>query len=256
MIRPPKAAISSMVRVMKEIGNEMMTERLNKIRERINNACARAGRRAEEVRLLAVSKTQPSEKIIEAAACGLILFGENRVQEAKQKIPACPSNLEWHMVGHLQSNKARDAVRLFQTIHSVDSQKLLAAIDAAGELTGRAMPVLLEVNVSGEGSKFGLAPEAVPAVLEFANGLKRVEIRGLMTIPPAAEDPQAARPYFKNLRLYRDKWRSQTGFDLNELSMGMSHDFEVAIEEGATIVRLGTILFGPRQTRERPTKAI
>lgn len=225
-----------------------MAERLARIRTRIERACEKAGRDSGAVRLLAASKTQPPEAIREAVEQGLSTFGENRVQEARQKIPLCPSNLEWHMIGHLQSNKAREAVRLFHMIHSVDSKKVLTAIDAAGESTGRIMPVLLEVNVSGEGSKFGFAPESAPETLLFANTLKRVEIAGLMTMPPAARDPEQARPFFRKLRELRDTWRQQTGFALNELSMGMSHDFETAIEEGATWIRLGTLLFGKRET--------
>lgn len=227
------------------------SERLNQIRERIEKACERAGRPSGEVRILAASKAQTPESIREAADCGLVVFGENRVQEARQKIPLCPAHLEWHMIGHLQTNKARDAVRLFQTIHSVDSQKLLAAIDAAGELTGRAMPVLVEVNVSGESSKFGLVPASVAELLNCANSLKRVEIVGLMTIPPITKEPESARPFFRKLRLLREQLREQTGFALNELSMGMSHDFEIAVEEGATWIRLGTVLFGPRETHEK-----
>lgn len=237
---------------MTEPRNESFSERLNQVRERIEKACARAGRQAAEVRLLAAAKGQSPEKIREAADGGLVVFGENRVQEARQKIPMCPAHLAWHMIGHLQTNKVRDAVRLFQMIHSVDSQKLLAAIDAAGELTGRIMPVLLEINVSGESSKFGFTPESVPEALVFANSLKRVEIAGLMTIPPATKDPEFTRPFFQKLRLFRDQWREQTGFALNELSMGMSHDFEIAVEEGATIIRLGTILFGSREANVKP----
>jgi len=233
---------------MMEIDNSI-AERLVQIRERIEKACARAGRPAGGVRIMAASKAQSPEIITAAANCGLTVFGENRIQEARLKIPLCPSKIEWHLIGHLQTNKVRDAVRLFQIIHSVDSQKLLAAIDAAGELTGRVMPVLLEVNVSGEGSKFGLAPESVPAMLEYANSLARVEVTGLMTIPPAAKDPEDARPFFRKLRLCRDQWRAQSGYALDELSMGMSHDFEVAVEEGATWVRLGTILFGKREAK-------
>jgi hypothetical protein len=234
---------------MTEARKESILPRLIQIRERIERACARAGRSAGAVRILAASKAQTPESITEAANCGLAVFGENRIQEARQKIPLCPARIEWHLIGHLQTNKVRDAVRLFQIIHSVDSQKLLAAIDAAGELTGRTMPVFLEVNVSGEGSKFGLAPESVPETLEYANSLKRVEVTGLMTIPPAAKNMEEARPFFRKLRLCRDKWREQTGYALNELSMGMSHDFEVAVEEGATWIRLGTVLFGLRENK-------
>jgi len=230
------------------VGNEF-SERLNQVLERIEKACERSGRRKEEVRILAASKTQTPEKIIEAVNSGLVIFGENRVQEAKQKIPLCPSQIEWHMIGHLQTNKVRDVVRLFQIIHSCDSQKLLKAIDSAGTAAGRIVPVYLEINLSGEGSKFGLAPESVPATLEYANGLKQIEVKGLMTIPPMAEDQENARPFFRQLRLERDKWREQSGYELNELSMGMSHDFEVAVEEGATWIRLGTVLFGKRENK-------
>lgn len=234
---------------MTETETNKFSERLVQVRERTEKACQRAGRSPNEVKILAVSKTQTPESIRAAADCGLGVFGENRIQEARQKIPLCPAQLEWHLIGHLQTNKVRDAVRLFQIIHSVDSQKLLAAIDAAGGLTGRIMPVFLEVNVSGEGSKFGLAPDSVPETLEYANSLKRVEVTGLMTIPPAAKNPEDARPFFRKLRLLRDQWRQQTGFVLNELSMGMSHDFEVAVEEGATWIRLGTVLFGKREDK-------
>jgi len=234
---------------MTETTPDKFSERLNQARERIEKACQRAGRSPDTVKILAASKAQPPEAIREAADCGLCVFGENRIQEARQKIPLCPAQIEWHLIGHLQTNKVRDAVRLFQTIHSVDSQKLLAAIDAAGELNGRIMTVFLEVNVSGEGSKFGLAPDSVPETLAYANTLKRVEVAGLMTIPPAAKNPEEARPFFRKLRLARDKWREQSGYALDELSMGMSHDFETAVEEGATWVRLGTVLFGKRELK-------
>ena len=218
------------------------------VRCRIQAACERVGRRPEEVRVLAVSKTRAPDCIREAAAAGLMDFGENRVQEAKQKIPLCPTALTWHLIGHLQTNKVKDAVNLFRLIQTVDSLKLLMAIETAAEAAGRVMPVFLEVNVSGESSKFGLAPEAVPSVLKAADGLRRVEIQGLLTMPPLAEDPEHARPFFHTLREHRDRWRRETGFELRELSMGMSHDFEVAIEEGATWIRLGSILFGKRNT--------
>jgi len=228
--------------------NATFENRLAEVRRRIQAACERAGRRPEEVRILAVSKTRAPDCIREAAATGLMDFGESRVQEAKQKIPLCPTALTWHLIGHLQSNKVKDAVNLFCSIQAVDSLKLLLAIEAAAEVTGRVMPVFLEVNISGEGSKYGLAPEAVPGVLKAADGLRRVDIQGLLTIPPLANDPEHARLFFRALREHRDRWRQETGFELRELSMGMSHDFEVAIEEGATWIRLGTILFGKRNT--------
>lgn len=226
--------------------NPSFEDRLNDVRGRIQAACERAGRSPEEVHLLAVSKTRGPECIQKAADCGLMIFGESRVQEAKQKIPLCPSALTWHLIGHLQTNKVKDAVNLFNLIQSVDSLKLLMAVETAAEAVGRVLPVFLEVNVSGESSKFGLAPEAVPGILQASNGMHRVEIQGLMTIPPLAEDPEQARPFFRRLRELRDRWRQETGFELRELSMGMSHDFEIAVEEGATWIRLGTVLFGAR----------
>ncbi len=226
--------------------NVSFEDNLALVRRRIQVACKKVGRLPEEVRVLAVSKTYGPDYVQQAASAGLLDFGENRVQEARQKISQCPTALTWHLIGHLQTNKVKDAVRLFHSIQAVDSLKLLLVIEAAAEAVGRAMPVFLEVNVSGESSKFGLAPVDVPGILQVANGLRRVEIKGLLTIPPLAADPEYARPFFRALREHRDRWRQQTGFELPELSMGMSHDFEVAVEEGATWVRLGTILFGKR----------
>lgn len=214
----------------------------------MRDACARAGRDAASVRLVAVSKTHPPEAVRDAAACGLTVFGESRVQEARAKIPMCPAGLSWHMVGHLQSNKVAAAVELFDVIHSVDSLKLLETIDRACGAAGRSLDVLLEVNVSGESVKFGFAPDAVPAVLEAANRLMHVKIAGLMTLPPISEDVERTRPHFRKLRELRDGWCVSSGLELGELSMGMSHDFDVAAEEGATLVRVGTAIFGERST--------
>lgn len=230
----------------------MIAERVLRVRERIAAACAAAGRDPEGVTLVAVSKTQPPEAVRDAAACGLRVFGENRVQEAGFKIPLCPGHLDWHLVGHLQANKARPAVRLFSTIHSVDSADLLRRIDAIAGEEGRRPRVLLEVNVSGEGSKNGMRPDDVPSALEAANGLHGVEVAGLMTMPPYCEDPERARGFFRALRELRDRCAARTGFTLPELSMGMSMDFEVAIAEGATLVRVGTDLFGARGSPWRP----
>jgi hypothetical protein len=186
------------------------------------------------------------DAIREAADCGVEVFGENRVQEAAAKIPDCPGHLTWHLVGHLQRNKVRAAVEWFHLVHAVDSLRLLEAVDRAGEEAGREVPVLLQVNVSGEASKFGLSPDAVPDVLDRASGLMHVTLEGLMTMPPFTEDPEGARPHFQHLRRLRDQWAAATGFPLAQLSMGMSHDFEVAVEEGATLVRIGTGIFGDR----------
>ena len=223
-----------------------IAENLDRIRARITAACARAGRSPEAVRLLAVSKTYGPEAVREAAAAGQRRFGENRVQEAAAKIPECPGNLEWHLIGHLQGNKAALAARLFDWVHSVDSAKLLEALDRHAADAGRTLRALVQVNVSGERSKSGLAPDAVPEVLAAADRLKNVQIAGLMTIPPLAEDPETARPHFRRLRELRGGWAAATGLELTELSMGMTHDLEVAVEEGATFVRVGTGIFGAR----------
>lgn len=224
-----------------------MADRLSALEARIAAACARAGRPRDSVTLVAVSKTQPPEVVADAAAAGLRVFGENRVQEAAAKIPQCPGHLSWHLVGHLQSNKAYAACELFEVIHSVDSVRLLQLVDRACDELGKRMKILLEVNVSGEGSKFGLRPDDVPATLEAANGLPRVEVCGLMTMPPFAPEPEQARSHFRRLRELRDRWSAETGTALPELSMGMSGDFEVAIEEGSTWIRVGTAIFGERK---------
>jgi len=229
-------------------------ERVERVRRRIAAACASAGRAPDSVRVVAVAKTHPPEAVAAAAACGLRVFGENRVQEAAAKIPLCPSHLDWHLVGHLQSNKARPAVRLFSVIHSVDSVDLLCRLDAIAAEEGRRPRVLLEVNVSGERSKHGFEPAAVPVALEVADGLRHIEVVGLMTIPPWAADPEASRPFFRALRELRDRCAGDREAALPELSMGMSGDFEVAISEGATMVRIGTDIFGPRGRPWRPSE--
>lgn len=214
--------------------------------QRIEAACGRAGRDPRSVRVVAVAKNHGPDLVREAADAGLSIIGENRVQEAMQKQPLCPGHLEWHLVGHLQRNKARHAASLFRMVHSVDSWRLLEALEGACEEAGVRMPVCLEVNVAGEASKFGLPPAEAPALLARCGELSRVEVCGLMTVPPFAPDPEATRPFFRQLRDLRDRWEQDSGVGLPELSMGMSNDFEVAVEEGATMVRLGTILFGPR----------
>lgn len=221
-------------------------ERVEQVRARIAAACARCGRSVEDVKLVAVSKTHPPEAVEAVAACGIMVFGENKVQEAKAKIPLCPSHLSWHLVGHLQTNKVKPAVELFDMIHSVDSARLLEAIDRACDAAGRRMKVLLEVNVSGESSKFGVKPEDVPALVRAAGPLPRIELLGLMTMPPFAEEVEKARPHFRALRALRDRCQQELGVPLPELSMGMTNDFEVAIEEGSTMVRVGTAIFGER----------
>jgi pyridoxal phosphate enzyme (YggS family) len=219
---------------------------LETIRQRIRAACERAGRNPDSVTLLAVSKTHPPETIKAAADCGQVYFGENKVQEARAKIPLCPGRLRWHFIGHLQSNKCRDAVELFEMIQSVDSLSLAQEIDKRAELAARRMPVLLEVNVAGEASKFGYPPERLLAELKQLNVLPRLEIHGLMTVPPWSPEAEESRPHFRRLRELKQRAEQVLGAPLSHLSMGMSGDFEIAIEEGATIVRVGTALFGPR----------
>jgi len=231
---------------------DTIAERVDAVRRRVVAACAAAGRPEDSVTIVAVSKTQPPESVREAAACGLRVFGENRVQEAAVKIPLCPGSLEWHLVGHLQANKVRAAVRLFSTIHSADSADLLRRIDAISGEEGARPRVLIEVNISGEASKFGLQPGDVPAALETARSLSRIEVAGLMTMPPYCEDLERSRAFFRALRELRDRCARETGFGLPELSMGMSMDFEVAIGEGATMIRVGTDMFGARGARWRP----
>lgn len=229
--------------------NESMADRLSRIEERIAAACARAGRRVEDVALIAVSKTQRPEAVAEAAALGLRLFGENKVQEARAKISLCPNQIEWHLIGHLQTNKAKLAAQLFEMVHSVDSERLVHTLNEAAEQAGRSLRILLEVNVSGEGSKFGLKPDDVAAVIETANACPRLIVQGLMTMAPFAPEAEKARPYFRQLRLLRDRLAGETGTPLEHLSMGMSGDFDVAVEEGATLVRIGTLLFGERKAK-------
>jgi PLP dependent protein len=232
------------------MNEETIEQRLARIEQRIAAACKRAGRSRDDVQLIAVSKTHPPEAVNEAARAGQFIFGENKVQEARAKIPECSGTLSWHLVGHLQRNKAAPAVELFDLIHSVDSLRLLEAIHRAADELGKTQRVLLEVNVSGEGTKFGLKPEEVPDVLRAAQNFPRVEIRGLMTMPPAYEDLEKVRPFFRQLRELRDGWEKVTGASLLQLSMGMSHDFEIAIEEGAHWVRVGTAIFGARPKKE------
>ena len=216
------------------------------IQQRIRAACESAGRDAASVTLLAVTKGQPPKAVQAAANLGQVLFGENKIQEAKAKIPLCPGNVRWHMIGHLQSNKCRDAVELFEMIESVDSLALAQEISKRAEQAAKTMPILLEVNVAGEASKFGYRPEQLLADLKALNGLPRIEIHGLMTVPPWTPDPDKARPHFRRLRELKTQCEEILGAPLPHLSMGMSGDFEAAIAEGATLVRIGTALFGPR----------
>jgi pyridoxal phosphate enzyme (YggS family) len=199
------------------------------------------------VALLAVSKTHPPETIRAAVDCDHLLFGENKIQEAKAKIPLCPGKARWQFIGHLQSNKVRDAVELFEMIQGVDSLNIAREISKRAAQAGKTMPILLEVNVAGEASKFGYQPAALLAELAELNALPRLEVHGLMAIPPFTPVAEKARPYFRRLRELKGECEKILGAPLPQLSMGMSGDFEVAIEEGATMVRIGTALFGGRQ---------
>jgi len=217
---------------------------IQEVRAKMAAAARRGCRQIDDITLVAVSKTVPPERVDEALALGVTTFGESKLQEAKAKIPLVSSRARWHMIGHLQTNKARVAVELFELIHSVDSVKLAADLNKWAERVGKTQAVLLEINVSGEPSKFGIKPEDLNAMLDPIVALPRLEVRGLMTLAPFAEDAEKARPYFRRLRELRD------AVGLRELSMGMSNDFEIAVEEGATIVRVGTAIFGERKHNE------
>jgi pyridoxal phosphate enzyme (YggS family) len=219
---------------------------LSSVRQRIEAACSRAKRDPAEVTLLAVTKGKGPGVVQEAARLGLTLFGENKLQEAKAKISLSPGHLHWHLIGHLQTNKCRDAVHFFEMIQSVDSLHLAEEINKRAEQAAKRMPVLLEVNAAGEASKFGYRPEILLKELPALNALPRLEIYGLMTIPPWASDPEKVRPVFREIRELKLKAEDRLGAPLQHLSMGMSGDLEVAVEEGATIVRVGTALFGAR----------
>jgi PLP dependent protein len=229
-----------------------ISENIAAVCQRVADAARRAGRRPEEIALMAVSKTHPPERVREAHAAGLRLFGENRVQEFGGKAAALAdlAEAEWHMIGHLQTNKAGRAAELFGAVDSVDSVKLAEKLDAAARNLGKKLGVLIEINVGGEAAKSGVAPDSdeLEAVLTTAPRLEALEFRGLMTIPPFTDDPEHARPYFRALRGLRDAIaaRKLPAVGIGVLSMGMSHDFEVAIEEGSTCVRVGTAIFGER----------
>lgn len=223
-----------------------VAENLERVREQIARAAAKANRSVDDVELVAVSKTHEAEKVREAVEAGQTLFGESRVQEARVKIPDLPSNLRWHFVGHLQKNKIRHALPLFELFHSVDSLALARDMNRIADEEGLRPRVLLEVNVAGEGSKIGFSPDVLRAEMEALLELPRLTIEGLMTIPPLAAEAEASRRYFVALRELRDQFAAQFQMALPQLSMGMSGDFAVAIEEGATLVRVGTAIFGKR----------
>jgi pyridoxal phosphate enzyme (YggS family) len=222
---------------------------LAEIRDRIANAAGRAGRKPDEVRLIAVSKTHPIEAVRAAAAAGQLDFGENKVQEALQKIAqGADMSIRWHLIGHLQSNKARKAAQAVGAIHAIDSIELLKKVDQAASEAGRKIDVLIQVDLALEDTKFGAPAGDVRAIVEAASTCHAASLTGLMLLPPLTENPEDARPWFQQLRALRDELvASGAPADrLRELSMGMSHDFEVAVAEGATMVRVGTAIFGER----------
>lgn len=225
-----------------------IAENLERVRKQIANAAAKSGRIPDEVELVAISKTHPAEKVREAVEAGQSLFGESRVQEARAKIPELPSNLRWHFVGHLQKNKVRQALPLFEMIQSVDSLALAQDINRIAEEEGSHPNVLLEVNVAGEGSKFGFSGEKIREQMEELLALSRLSILGLMTIPPLAGESEASRKHFVQLRELRDRLKTEFRVNLTQLSMGMTQDFPIAVEEGATLVRVGTAIFGERRS--------
>ena len=221
-------------------------ENLEQVRSNIAAAAHKAGRSTDEVRLVAVSKTHPAESVREAHHAGQNLFGESRIQEARAKIPELPATLEWHFIGHLQKNKIRHALPLFDLFHSVDSLALARDLNRIADEVGSRPRILLEVNVSGEGSKFGFRPETLRAEIEDLLALPRLTIEGLMTIPPLGPEAESSRKFFVQLRELRDALQAEFQLRLGELSMGMTNDYPVAVEEGATMVRVGTAIFGDR----------
>jgi PLP dependent protein len=228
-------------------------ENIASIQERIAVAARRAGRRADEIALMAVTKTHTAERIRDAYAGGLRLFGENRVQEFSGKVDSLGDlgDAQWHMIGHLQTNKAGKAAELFCAVDSVDSLKLAERLDSAARGLGKKLDVLVEINVGGESAKSGAAPSSseLEELLLATSRLEWLRVRGLMTVPPFTDDPEGARPFFRKVRELRDviSARRLPSVAMDQLSMGMSHDFEVAIEEGSTCVRIGTAIFGERE---------
>lgn len=226
--------------------NSGVADNLERTKQRVADASLRSGRSADAAQLLVVSKTWPAEKVAEVAAAGHLAYGENRVQEGEEKIPQLPGHLQWHLIGHLQRNKVRKALPLFRTIHSIDSLKLARyTSNIAGEL-GHKPDIYLQVDLAGEEAKNGYVPDKLRSDLDDLLTLENLSILGLMCIPPMAATPEDARPWFIKLRELRDELEQRAGRSLPGLSMGMSGDFEVAIEEGSTIVRVGSAIFGSR----------
>jgi len=219
------------------------------ILDRIGEAAAKRGRNPKDIKLLAAAKAQSIDSVRAAVAAGVALIGENYVQEAEEKKAQIPQSVKWHMIGHLQRNKAKAAAEIFDVIESLDSVALARELEKQGKRIGKKIRALVEVNLAGEESKSGIAKDDFASLLEAVAELEHITVEGLMTVPPLREDPEAILPYFRELRELKEKLSAQRipNVDLTELSMGMTHDYPVAIEEGATIVRIGTALFGPRR---------
>jgi PLP dependent protein len=228
-----------------------VAENLERVRGQITQAAAKASRPANDIELVAITKTHPAEKVREAVDTGHTLFGESRVQEARAKIPELPSNLRWHFVGHLQKNKIRQALPLFELFHGVDSLVLAQEMNRIAAEEGAHPSVLLEVNVAEEGSKFGFKAEALRAEIEPLLALSRLSIEGLMCIPPLTDEAERSREFFVQLRELRDSLEQEFNVRLPHLSMGMTQDFWIAVQEGATLVRVGTAIFGERLRRRK-----
>jgi PLP dependent protein len=217
------------------------------IEEEIGRIARSCGRDPKDIKIIAVSKTVRTETVQEAIDAGMRLFGENKIQEAKAKIPVLKGDFSFHMIGHLQSNKARDAVRLFDLIHSIDNEGTALQVNREAEKTGKVQKVLIQVNASGEASKSGVEPDRAAALIKEVSGLKNLEIQGLMTMAPFTEDNEVIRKTFSATREIMKEINRALGLDIRELSMGMSSDYRTAVREGATMVRIGTAIFGERQ---------
>jgi PLP dependent protein len=230
-----------------------IADNLERVRGQIAQAAAKAGRDVKDVELVAIAKTHPAEKVREAVEAGQTLFGESRVQEARAKIPELSSNIRWHFVGHLQKNKVRQALPLFEMIHSLDSLALAQDVNRIAEEEGLYPRVLLEVNVAGEGNKFGFAPDKLREQMEALLALPRLSIEGLMCIPPPTVESEDSRKFFVEVRGLRDSLENEFNIKLPQLSMGMTQDFPIGIQEGATLVRVGTAIFGERSKKHKAT---
>ena len=227
-----------------------IARRRAEILQSIADAAWRSGRGPDEIALMAVTKTQPAEVVARAARAGISLFGENRVQEGVAKIQALAGEfpkLEWRLIGPLQTNKAKTALQWFRSVETLDRERLAVRLEALLAEQDRSLPVFLEINAGLEASKSGVVPEAAEKLAEAVRACKHLEMRGLMAVPPFDPDPEKSRPYFARMRELRDRLSARLGLPLRELSLGMSHDFAVAVEEGSTEVRIGTALFGPRE---------